>query len=70
MNEKPRVVIDTQVLLRAVINRRLLPAQLVYDLIDAYLLLVSEATIKEIEDVLNRPKVRANFNYQIQLFMS
>jgi putative PIN family toxin of toxin-antitoxin system len=61
VNEKPRIVIDTQVLLRAVINRRSLPAQIVYDLIDTYILLVSEATLKEIEDVLNRPKVRAKF---------
>jgi putative PIN family toxin of toxin-antitoxin system len=61
VNEKLRIVIDTQVLLRAVINRRSLPAQIVYDLIDTYILLVSEATLKEIEDVLNRPKVRTKF---------
>jgi putative PIN family toxin of toxin-antitoxin system len=61
VNEKPRIVIDTQVLLRAVINRRSLPAHIVYDLIDAYILLVSVATLKEIEDVLHRPKVRAKF---------
>jgi uncharacterized protein len=61
VNEKPRAVIDTQVLLRAVINRRSLPAQIAYDLIDSYILLISEATLKEIEDVLNRPKVRAKF---------
>src|SRR5579859_3706821 len=43
VNEKPRVVIDTQVLLRAVINRRSMPAQIVYDLIDARLLpIISE----------------------------
>jgi len=61
VSEKPRVVIDTQVLLRAVINRRSLPAQVVYDLIDSYTLLISEATLKEIEDVLNRPKVKMKF---------
>ncbi len=61
MSEKPRIVLDTQVLLRAVINRRSLPAQIVYDLHDAYILLVSEATLKEIAEVLNRPKVRAKF---------
>ncbi len=61
MNKKPRVVIDTQVLLRAVVNRRSLPAEIVYDLIDNYVLLVSEATLKEIENVLSRPKVRNKF---------
>ena len=61
MSEKPRVVIDTQVFLRAVINRRSLPAQVVYDLFDRYILLFSEATFAEIEDVLNRPKIRNKF---------
>src|SRR5258707_6357181 len=61
VNKKPRVVIDTQVLLRAVVNRRSLPAEIVYDLIDNYVLLVSEATLKEIENVLSRPKVRNKF---------
>ncbi len=61
VSAKPRAVIDTQVLLRAVINRRSLPAQVVYDLVDNYILLVSEATLAEIEDVLNRPKVRTKF---------
>jgi putative PIN family toxin of toxin-antitoxin system len=54
-------VIDTQVFLRAVINRRSLPAQLVYDLFDRYTLLFSEATLAEVEDVLNRPKIRQKF---------
>ncbi len=61
MSEKPRLVIDTQVLLRAAINRRSLPAQVVFDLVDTYILLMSEAMLQEAEDVLNRPKVRQKF---------
>lgn len=61
MSEKPRAVIDTQILLRAVINRRSLPARIVYELADEYTLLLSEATLGEIEDVLRRPKVRQKF---------
>ena len=63
MSVKPRIVIDTQILLRAVVNRRSLPAKLVYDLTDSYTLLISEATLAEIEEVLHRPKVRAKFQY-------
>lgn len=58
---RPRAVIDTQILLRAVVNRRSIPAKIVYDLALNYILLVSEATIAEIEDVLNRPKIRKKF---------
>jgi uncharacterized protein len=61
VSEKPRVVIDTQVLVRAAINRRSLPAQIVFDLVDTYILLMSEAMLQEAEDVLNRPKVRKKF---------
>src|SRR5258708_37665508 len=61
VKKTPKVVIDTQVLLRAEFNRRSLPAEIVYDLIDNYVLLVSEATLKEIENVLSRPKVRNKF---------
>ena len=70
MSEKLRVVIDTQILLRAVVNRRSLPARIVYDLIDKYILVVSEATLKEIEDVLNRLRLDENFSFQIRLSRS
>ena len=63
MSEKPiRVVIDTQVFLRAAINRKSLPAKIVFDLNIAYQLVISPAIIEEIEDVLNRPKIRAKFS--------
>jgi hypothetical protein len=35
---------------RAVINHRSLPAQVIYDLIEKYTLLVSETTLKEINE--------------------
>lgn len=60
-NEKIRVVIDTQLFLRAAINRRSLPAKLIFDMRDKYELVVSQAIIDEIEDVLQRPKLREKF---------
>ncbi len=61
MSEKPRAVLDTQILLRAAVNRRSLPARIVYDLADEYILIISEATHGEINEVLHRPKVRLKF---------
>ncbi len=63
VNEKLRVVIDTQIFLRAVINQRSLPAKIVYDYEDDYILIVSEATLAEIEDIISRPKVRKKFEF-------
>lgn len=63
MSEIPNIVIDTQLLLRAVVNRRSLAAKLIYDMTDSYTLLISEGTLAEITDVLSRPKVRAKFQY-------
>jgi len=57
------VVIDTQIFLRAVINQRSLPAKIVYDYEDDYILIVSEATLAEIEDIISRPKVRKKFEF-------
>jgi len=63
VNEKLRAVIDTQIFLRAVINQRSLPAKIVYDYEDDYILIVSEATLAEIEDIISRPKVRKKFEF-------
>lgn len=57
-----RVVFDTQLFLRACINRRSLPAKLIFDMSNEYELVISQAILDEIEDVLNRPKLRAKFN--------
>jgi putative PIN family toxin of toxin-antitoxin system len=62
VSEKPKVVIDTQLFLRAAINRRSLPAILVFDLSDTYRLVISPAIQAEITDVLNRPELRAKFS--------
>lgn len=56
-----KAVFDTQLFLRACINLRSLPAKLIFDMADKYELVVSQAIIDEIEDVLNRPKLRAKF---------
>lgn len=62
MSEKTvKAVIDTQLFLRACINQRSLPAKLIFDMADQYELVVSQAIVDEIEDVLNRPKLRARF---------
>jgi putative PIN family toxin of toxin-antitoxin system len=61
VSEKPRVVIDTQLFLRAAINRKSLPAKLVFDLKDEYQLLVSSGIWAEVQDVLNRPSLRTKF---------
>ena len=61
MNAKIRVVIDTQIFLRAAINPKSLPAKIIFDLREVYELVVSEAIVLEIRDVLNRPELRTKF---------
>ncbi len=61
MSEPIKAVIDTQLFLRAAINRKSLPAKLIFDLRASYRLIVSTAIVAEIEDVLNRPELRAKF---------
>ncbi len=61
MSVNPTVVFDTQVLLRATINRKSLPAKLFFDERNAYHLAVSAETIAEARDVLNRPELRRRF---------
>ena len=61
MSDKPRVVIDTQLFLRAAINLRSLPAKLILEMVDRYDLIMSLPIADEIKDVLNRPTIRAKF---------
>jgi putative PIN family toxin of toxin-antitoxin system len=56
-----KAVIDTQLFLRAAINRRSLPARLIYDLRGRYQLVTSVEISAEINDVLNRAELRAKF---------
>jgi uncharacterized protein len=59
--EKIRAVVDTQIFLRAAINRKSLPGKLIFDLGDKYQLVASPDTIAEVKDVLNRSEIRARF---------
>ena len=58
---KPKVVFDTQILVRAAINRRSLAAKLFFEWRESYELVSSPATFAEAQDVLNRPSLRAKF---------
>jgi putative PIN family toxin of toxin-antitoxin system len=58
---RPIVVIDTQLLLRATLNPKSLPARVLFQMGDAYLLAVSPDVRAEVQDVLTRPKIRAKF---------
>jgi len=61
VSAKPIVVFDTQVLLRATINRKSLPAKVFFDERNAYYLAASEQTIAEARDVLGRSELRKIF---------
>lgn len=62
MSEKRiKVVIDTQLFLRAAINRQSLPAKLIIERRDSYILAASAEISAEVNDVLNRPELRAKF---------
>lgn len=56
-----RVVIDTQVFLRAALNRKSLPGKLIFDRRGQYRLLVADEIVAEVEEVLHRPKIRAKY---------
>jgi len=60
--KKPIIVIDTQLILRAAINERSLPARLIFEMGEEYVLAVSPGIRAEVKDVLNRPKLRRKFN--------
>jgi len=62
MSETIRAVLDTQLFLRAAINRKSLPTKLIFDLDGMYQLTVPAAIVVEVTDVLNRPKLRAKFS--------
>lgn len=57
----PIVVIDTQIVLRAVLNERSLPARLLFELGKQYTLAVSPSVRAEVYDVLSRPSLRTKF---------
>jgi uncharacterized protein len=59
---KIKAVIDTQIFLRAAINRRSLPATIVFDLRNEYQLVTSLAIVQEVRDVLHRPELRTKFS--------
>ncbi|MBL8166445.1 MAG: putative toxin-antitoxin system toxin component, PIN family [Anaerolineae bacterium] len=54
-------MIDTQLFLRAAINRRSLPAHLIFERRGQYVLVVTPEIISEIANVLNRDELRAKF---------
>ncbi|HEX8429751.1 MAG TPA: putative toxin-antitoxin system toxin component, PIN family [Longimicrobium sp.] len=60
-NPIPIVVINTQLFLRATLNHRSLPAKLLFELGEYYVLAVSPGILDEVQDVLNRPKLRNKF---------
>ncbi len=57
----PIVVIDTQLLLRATLNAKSLPARMLFQMGGAYILAVSPDVRAEVQDVLTRPTLRAKF---------
>jgi uncharacterized protein len=58
---RPIVVIDTQLVLRATLNPKSLPARILFLLRDSYILAVSPHVRAEVHDVLTRPKLRIRF---------
>ena len=58
---KIKAVIDTQIFLRAAINRQSLPGKLVFDLRDRYILVTSPQMMAEVTNVLSRPALRTKF---------
>src|SRR5438046_2635008 len=62
MSETPSVVIDTQIFLRAAISRQSLIGKIIFALNDQYQIIFSAEIRKEVEEVLNRPKIRTKFS--------
>lgn len=56
MKARPRVVVDTNVLLSRLLVPSSVPAQAVRRAVDQGQILASEATLEELADVLSRPK--------------
>lgn len=61
MNVKPRVVIDTQIFLRAAANPRSLVHKILLAMTDRYHLIFSKEIRAEIHHVLHRPELRKKF---------
>jgi putative PIN family toxin of toxin-antitoxin system len=61
VSDKPRVVIDTQIFLRATINRRSLIHKIVFEMQDHFQLIFSDEIKAEVNGVLHRPKLRNKF---------
>ena len=57
----PVIVIDTQLVLRAALNERSLPAKIFFNYGHLYILAVSPGIRAEVEDVLTRPSIRSKF---------
>lgn len=60
-NPLPIIVIDTQLVLRAALNERSLPAKIFFAYGQYYILAVSPGIRAEVSDVLTRPSIRAKF---------
>jgi putative PIN family toxin of toxin-antitoxin system len=56
-----RAVLDTNIFLRGLINPHSRCGRLLSDLAPSYTLLISPAIVREILEVLHRPKIRARF---------
>jgi putative PIN family toxin of toxin-antitoxin system len=57
----PRAVFDTNIFLRALLNPHSRCGRLLDELADRYELIVSPAIVREILEVLHRPRLRAKF---------
>lgn len=62
-----RAVFDTNVFLRALINPHSRCGRLLSDYAEAYVLVLSPAIVREILEVLHRPRLRAKFPQIAQL---
>jgi len=58
-----RVVLDTVIFVRALINRRSPAGRIVFELYDRYELIVSDETVREAMEVITRPVLRARLPY-------
>ena len=71
MSERLNVVFDTQIFLRALINRKSVCARISdVPLRGHYTLFISDAIEAEIEDVFSRPKVRTKFSWITDEFIA
>ncbi len=61
MSAELKVVFDTQIYLRAALNRYSICGKLFADWTDEYVLYISDEIEAEIIDVLTRPKIRAKY---------